>query len=510
MEINIKKLEVKFLKGIGPKRAQLLEKHGIVTVDDLLSYYPSRYLDRSNVVPMREVNVDDEITVIGDIVSSRMAMGRGKRLQVTVTDLTGMMTLVFFNQPAYFKKLFAVGKKVALSGKVTYFKGYQLVHPDFEFLGEDKETGIHTGAIIPLYRIPEAFRKAGISSHALRRIIHKGLEKYKNHIEELLPLNVINEEHLFLRRDAVYNMHFPQSADMFYKALRYIKFEELFYLLTLIGIQKKQYNSSKTGIAFHRIGETVKTLILKLPFELTGAQKRVLQEIYTDMQKDTPMHRLVQGDVGCGKTIVALISMLIARENGFQTALMAPTEILAEQHYYNFKNLLQPFGIEPLLLKGGQKGKVRQSVLTGLENDYQAIVIGTHALIQQGVNFKNLGFVVIDEQHRFGVLQRASLIDKGKVPDILVMTATPIPRTLSFTVFGDLDHSRIDEMPPGRLPIVTAWRKDERLPKIYDFIQEKIAAGEQVYIVLPLVEESEKLDVQAAEQMYEKLKTGRF
>ena len=510
MEINLKKLEVKFLKNVGPKRGQLLASHGIPTVEDLLMYFPTRYLDRSKVLPMREINVEDECTVIGEVVNCQVAMGRKKRVIVTVTDLTGMISVVFFNQPSYFKKLFSPGKKVALSGKVSYYRGFQLVHPDFEFIGEDEETGIHTGAIIPLYRIPEAFRKAGLTSHLLRRIIHMGLTQYKNHIIETLPLSIIEDENLISRKDVVFNLHFPETMDLFKKALNYVKFEELFYLLILIGIQKKQYNSPHTGIAFKKTGDMVKELIARLPFELTGAQKRVLQEIYGDMQKDIPMHRLIQGDVGSGKTIVALISMLIARENGYQTALMAPTEILAEQHYYNFTALLKPFNIKPLLLKGSQSRTIKKTVLTALKNDPRAIVVGTHALIQKEVDFKNLGFVVIDEQHRFGVLQRASFIDKGKVPDILVMTAPPIPRTLSFTVFGDLDHSRIDEMPPGRKPVITAWRKKNRLPKIYSFIKERIADGEQVYIVLPLIEESEKLDVKAAEQLYDELSKSWF
>ncbi len=510
MEIDLQKTDIRFVPGIGPKKAVLFKKQGIETVEQLLEYLPLRYVDRSTTTPLNAIHEDEEYTVLVDVIDSRIVSGGKKRLIITVTDNKGLMTVVFFNRPAIFKDIFKPGRKVALSGKVSYYRGYQMVHPDFEFVNEKSDSGIHTGRIIPMYRVPEVWRKSGISSHSLRRIIFAALQKYASQVRDVIPDHIRREEKLLDRKTAIRALHFPDSFELFQKALTYIKWEELFYLFILMGLRKLKYQMPKTGISFAGSTALVKKLIEELPFELTGAQKRVIKEIYEDMRKDIPMHRMIQGDVGSGKTIVALIAMLVARESGYQTALMVPTEILAEQHYFNYRTLLKPYGIEPILLKGAQSAKIRKTVLNSLAQDRQAIVIGTHALFQKEVEFANLGLVVIDEQHRFGVMQRAQLVNKGKVPDILVMTATPIPRTLAFTLFGDLDHSRIDEMPPGRQQIVTAWRTNDRLPKVLDFVEEKIKEGQQAYIVLPLIEESEKIDVRAAQKMYEDLQKSRF
>lgn len=502
---DLKEINIQYVKGIGPKKAEAFKKIGIFSVYDLLFYFPYRHLDRRNIVPIRDLKLEEECTVVGEIINKTIQYGRRKRLQITIIDDSGFLTAVFFNQIQTFSKIFHIGDQVAFSGKVKYYNGYQMVHPDFEFLRQGKVEKLHTGSIIPLYSIPDPLRKKGISTYSLRKIIRNAISQFGLFIKETLPEYIIQTQEIIPLKQVVEWMHFPENPEQLLHAKKRLKFEEVFYFLLLMEIQRYQYSATKTGIAFTKIDHVVKEVLKDLPFELTSAQRRVLREIYTDMQKDTPMHRLVQGDVGSGKTIVAMIAMLIARANGYQSALMVPTEILADQHYLNFKNLLFPFGIEPVLLKGSQNVSERKKMLELLESDHSSIVIGTHALIQDKIDFKKLGLVVIDEQHRFGVMQRAQLVEKGIVPDILVMTATPIPRTLGFLLYGDLDQSKIDELPPGRKPVKTVWRKWENLPKILDYIYDQGKKGKQTYIVLPLIEESEKLDVKAAQEMYEDL-----
>lgn len=507
---NLAEVHIQFVKGIGPKRAEAFVKAGIATVKDLLHYFPYRHLDRRNVTSIRDVHLNEENTVVGEIIQKSHQRGRKSRLQLVVYDETGFLTVIFFHQIPVFDKLFQVGDQVAFSGKVTYYHGFQMVHPDFEFFRHGKDIHLHTGSIIPLYSITEPLRKNGISSYSLRRIIRNALEQFGPFIEETLPDYIMHYLGIPSMRNAIQWIHFPEDEEKLEQARKRIKLEELLYFLMVLEIQRVLYSSPRTGISFSHIDDVVKKVIQDLPFELTSAQRRVLREIYQDMQKDTPMHRLLQGDVGSGKTVVALIAMLIARANGYQSVLMVPTEILADQHYFNFKNLLFPFGIEPILLKGSQKPHQRNQMLEKIKNDPRAIIIGTHALIQENVDFSRLGLVVIDEQHRFGVMQRAQLVQKGKVPDLLVMTATPIPRTLALMLYGDLDQSRIDEMPPGRKPVKTVWRKWDAYPRIIDYIYDLAMQGKQSYLVLPLIEESEKLDVKAAVEMFEELQQTKL
>jgi len=358
------------------------------------------------------------------------------------------------------------------------------------------------------YPLTDSLRKAGISSSTFRKIFLQIFEKQTSVYKEHLP-DKIRKDHNFTEINQAYKeMHLPSSQDLLDQSTKRFIYEEFFYLQLLFALQKKHMAEKPMGISFSGTSPTLTKLFETLPFEMTGAQKKVVKEIRTDMKSISPMNRLLQGDVGSGKTLVAMMAALISIDNGYQIALMAPTEILAEQHFSNLKKFLGPFGIEIILLKGGKTAKEKALILKKIQKNQKALVIGTHALIQQKVEFPNLGLVIIDEQHRFGVMQRGMLISKGTEPDVLVMTATPIPRTLAMTAYGSLDVSTIDEMPANRLPIRTVWRFDNQSEKIYSFIRKQVKAGEQVYIVYPLVEESEKMDLKAAVEAFQLLQNG--
>ena len=499
---TVETISVQFVKGMGQKRAAAFQKIGINTVADLLEYLPRRYLDRSTILPIAQVQLDQEATVIGEIISKEIIRRGKQRLIVRIYDRSGVLEGVWFNHIEVFNRIFAVGQTVAFSGKVGRFRHWQMVHPDFDILGGKKEP-LHTSHVIPIYPGTEILKKAGLNSYAIRRIIRNALEQYGHQISETLPEDLLKKYQLLPRAKAYRALHFPNTLQEIEEALRRFKYEEIFYVQLLLALRHRQYHQKASGIRFAINNAFLTSVVKKLPFELTNAQKRVLREIYHDVTSGQTMNRLVQGDVGSGKTIVAVLTMLMAFTAGFQAALMAPTEILAQQHYFNLIELLTPFEVRISLLIGSlpnrQKQQIQQEIATGNVD----LVIGTHALIQEGVQFKRLGLVVIDEQHRFGVLQRGHLIAKGEKPHVLVMTATPIPRTLALTLYGDLDVSVIDEMPPGRQPIITAWRTESRLPKIFDFIENKVKAGDQAYIVYPLIEESEKIDLKAATEAHQ-------
>jgi ATP-dependent DNA helicase RecG len=505
---------IQFLKGIGEKRAQALNKVGIFTIGDLLQYYPRRYLDRSNITPIRNLRPNDAATVVGKIVTQGIKKGTRSRFIVLLSDNTGFLNCVWFHQIPYWQKLFKVGQTLAVSGKIGYFGGLQIVHPEFDLLsenGEDREDEfLHTGKIIPLYPSTESLSRIGLDSRGFRRVIRNLLRNYGSQIEEILLESIIQKHQLIYLEEAFQNIHFPKDFTSLQQARTRLKFDELFFMEFMLAYRKHKVSQQEKGIYFSKVGERLKTLVDKLPFELTEAQKKVIREIRADMKKTHPMYRLLQGDVGSGKTIVALVAMLIAVENGYQAALMAPTEILAEQHYITFRRWLEELEVEIKLLIGGQRKLEREKILTTIANGNCDIVIGTHAVIQEKVTFHKLGLVVIDEQHRFGVVQRALLTEKGGNPDVLVMTATPIPRTLSLTVYGDLEVSILDELPEGRIPVKTSWRYENKRKDIYEFVRTKIAEGQQAYIVFPLIEESEKLDLKAATESYEKMSSGIF
>ncbi|RMF56810.1 MAG: ATP-dependent DNA helicase RecG [Calditrichaeota bacterium] len=500
---------VQFLKGVGEKRAEVLEAAGISTLEDLLEFRPRRYLDRSEVKQIAQLQMDEEVTVIGEVVAHQIHRGRRKRLSVAIHDGTGILEAVWFNQVEFFSRIFSQGQIVAFSGKVGRFRYWQMVHPDFDIIGEKKEQ-LNTGQLIPLYPSTQEFKKVGLSHYRFRQIFSRALQKYGDSIPETLPDYLLKKYRLISRAEAYRQMHFPDSLEMVHQVWRRFKYEELFYLQMVMAIRRRFHGTEARGKAVRIDDSALKELIHGFPFTLTGAQQRVLEEIKSDLESGKPMNRLLQGDVGSGKTVIALLTMMCGKFSGYQAALMAPTEILAQQHYFNIRELLGDQPVKMALLIGSLTASEKREIHRQLSTGELDLVIGTHALIQEGVEFKNLGIVVIDEQHRFGVTQRGELIEKGDIPHVLVMTATPIPRTLALTIYGDLDVSVIDELPPGRQTIKTFWRTEERLPKIYEFIREHLRNNEQVYVVYPLIEESEKMDLKAATEAFQFLQKKIF
>jgi ATP-dependent DNA helicase RecG len=513
---------VQYLKSVGPKRAESFSKIGIKTIRDLLFYFPSRHLDRTTVLSAAKAygylmnGYEGELTVIGKVFEKeKKRFGKREILKVQFRDETGFFECVWFQGTKYFYSVFNEGDIFAVSSKPDKSKygALQFVHPDFDRISEEEKSFLHTGKIIPFYRIPKELKSGNIGDLSLRRIISLAVENYTDLVEETLPLEIINQNKLINLAEAIRNFHFPESTEKLNSAKRRFKFEEMFYLELLVALRKQNYQSKLTGNKMSIKTDLVKNFLITLPFELTKAQLKVLGEIKNDLLSEKPMNRLLQGDVGSGKTIVSLIAMLIAVDNGFQAAIMAPTEILADQHAKNISTMMQKLyklfperEIKVSLLLGGQKKSEREKRLQEIELQEADIIVGTHALFEEKVNYKNLGLVVIDEQHRFGVRQRAKLQSKGKTPEVLVMSATPIPRTISMTIYGDLDISVIDEMPKNRKPIKTVLRGENRLPEIFKFIIDKKKEGYQTFIVYPLVEESDKLELKAAETFYEELR----
>ncbi len=520
---------VQYIKGIGPKRAEALALRGVRTVRDLLYYFPFGYIDLSKTETIANLKsiIDSGkwVTVIGTVRAFDL-IGRPprQRFVVVLGDETGTIQLIFFRSINYFKKTFDVGEMIAASGKVTRFnKRPQIVHPSIDRLsgsdeGEDDLQGfLHTKGIVPKYGSSEELKDVKLNVKGFRRIIKTVIDEFIDKVEEVLPTDIITRNKFLPITQALSSIHFPESLNILSEAQRRLKFDELFAMQLLLALRRKSIKVETAGIVFDVRSKLARQLVDSLPFKLTKAQLKVIKEIAEDMKSSKPMNRLMQGDVGSGKTIVALIAMLIAVDNGYQTAFMAPTEILAEQHYNTLQSFVKSLPINIRLLIGGQKTKLREDVLEDIRSGSANIVVGTHALIQEHVRFANLGFAVIDEQHRFGVAQRVALREKGinsqpqtPQPDILVMTATPIPRTLSLTIYGDLDVSIINELPANRKSIITSLKIQSQIDSIYQFIRQQVKAGRQVYILYPLVEESEKIDLKAATESYERLRTEIF
>ena len=498
---------IEYLKGVGPKRAEILaEELGIRTYQGLLHHFPFRYEDRTKFYKVSEVNGDlPYVQLVGEIVHvEEIGVKFKKRLVAKLRDETGTMELVWFKGVAYFAKNLKVGEKYVVFAKPNdYNRKVNLVHPEVETLIEFKNSV--QSKLQAVYSSTEKLSKFTLGSKNISRLLKTLLPQLKYNLEENIPASVLVNNGLLDRESAMFNIHFPTSVELLKRSIRRIKFEELFMIqlellkLKLVNLEKSQ------GFVFGEIGEKFNGFYSNnLPFDLTGAQKRVLKEIRIDLKRGKQMNRLLQGDVGSGKTIVALMSILIGLDNGFQAALMAPTEILATQHYEGLKELLKGMDVEVELLTGSVRAKKRREIHEKLEDGSLHILIGTHALIEDKVKFKNLGIAVIDEQHRFGVAQRAKLYKKNSVlPHVLIMTATPIPRTLAMTLYGDLDVSVIDELPPGRKAIQTLhWYENKRL-RLFGFMEGEIAKGRQIYIVYPLIEESEKLDYATLEEGYQ-------
>lgn len=518
--------DIQYIKGVGPVRAAALRAHGIETIKELLYYFPYDYLDRSRITKIGElpklVDAGNEVTVIGFVfrAETKYTRNRKKIFFLTLKDDTGFLTCVFYGGINWYQNAFEPDEILAVSSvpELDKYNRVQFIHPEFDRLktkDEEDETDwnslLHTGAIIPKYSSTEELRAAGLDNRGFRRIMRNTINNNLATLSEHLPREILQRNALLDISSSIKMIHFPKSEAEREHALNRLKFDELFYFQLLMAYRRRELKGELHGIQFTIHRTLTEKLSASLHFDLTGAQQRVIREIHDDMQKPVPMNRLLQGDVGSGKTIVGLFAMLTAIENGYQCALMAPTEILAEQHWRSIKSFLKDIPVTVRLLIGGQKKKLREDVLEDIRQGTAKIVIGTHALIQDKVQFANLGFVIIDEQHRFGVSQRSTLREKGKKnPDVLVMSATPIPRTLSLTAYGDLDISVIDEQPKDRKPIKTALRSDKDKQKIFDFVRTEIGKGRQAYIVYPLIEESDKIDLKAATKEFEYLRIKIF
>ncbi len=506
-----KTYELQFLKGIGPKRAAVLAKQGIQTLDDLLNFFPRKYVDRSQIVALDQLRPDQEVTVVGRIEALGIRHGRRRYFYIVISDGKGLLEALWFNSVDYFKKLFKVGEWVSLSGKIGFYRGFQMVHPDYDRLGDGElERLLNTGKILAFYPGSEAFKRVGLNSYTFRKIFFNLLHDRLPDVEEYLPEEILNARRLLPRAQAYREIHLPGNQRLLKEAIYRFKYEEFFQLQLMLALQRAHRKARPVGFAFVKKSERLEKLYRRLPFKMTEAQKRVVREIRNDMKKAEPMNRLLQGDVGSGKTLVAVMAMLLAVDNGKQAALMAPTEILAEQHYFNIRKMVEPLGVRVILLTGSTTAKERRLIAEETGRGEPLILIGTHALVYDSAQLPELGLIVIDEQHRFGVLQRARLIEKEVRAHVLVMTATPIPRTLALTAYGNLDVSLIDEMPANRQRVTTLWRFDDAAPRIYEFIRQKVDAGEQAFIVYPLVEESEKLDLKAATEAYHRLSRTEF
>ncbi len=513
---------LQFIKGIGPARAAALAEQGVITLRDLLLFAPRGYLDRRTVLPLRQIRLllgseegtPDQVTAIVEVKRMQLfETGKGrKRLVMRVFDATGEANLVFFQGAQWFIKAFQPGDILAVSGPPELFSGtLQWTHPEMERIDRDEERLIHSGRIIPQYREGAKMKSVGLTSRSMRTLIESVFDQYAaDELKETLPEEMLAAYKLMGLADAVRQIHFPASEESLDRARHRMKFEELFYFELGLAVTKQIVRTQDPGIAFDTRSTLARQLIAKLGFELTGAQKRTLKEILDDMATPNAMNRLLQGDVGSGKTIVALLAMLVAVENGYQCAFMVPTEILAEQHLQTLKRLLEGLPVTVTLLVGGLKKKMREEILFAMRNNGVNIVVGTHALFQDDVEYANLGLVVIDEQHRFGVEQRASLRNKGRRPDTLIMTATPIPRTLTMTLYGDLDVSVIDELPANRKPVRTAVRFESKIDAVWEFVRSEVNEGRQGYVVYPLVEKSEKLELKSAVEHFEFLKEAVF
>ena len=505
--------EIQYLGGVGPKRAALLRSElGVETVGDLVRLYPFRYIDRSTFHRIADLTPDMPFVQVLARVKSTELVG-GKRLSVWVEDATGELELVFFKGLKYIKARLEPGSAFVFFGKPEAFKGrINLVHPEIDnppaAAEQQAEGEQRTGVLTGVYPSTEKLKNAGITGKVMNKLMMGALNLALPEVEESLPDYILREKGLVPLRFALRNIHFPSDKTALSKATYRLKFEELFFLQLSLLKQKYIRSRSMVGIPMPKVGEAFHACYDALPYELTGAQKRVIREIRTDLMSGAQMNRLLQGDVGSGKTMVAVLTALIAVGNGYQACIMAPTEVLARQHFINISKYLAPTGVRCALLTGSSKTSERRDIHAGLADGSIGILVGTHALIEDTVVFANLGLAIIDEQHRFGVEQRSKLWAKARTdvpPHVLVMTATPIPRTLAMTLYGDLDVSVIDEMPPGRKPVQTLLIGENRRQALWKFMRDQIAAGRQVFVVYPLIFESDKVDYSNLEKGYEQV-----
>nr|WP_284698688.1 ATP-dependent DNA helicase RecG [Flavobacterium lacisediminis] len=509
-QMNLLETPIEYLKGVGPQRGDLLRKElGIHKYADLLNLFPNRYIDRTRYYKINELqNSNSEVQIVGKIINIKtVEQGKGRsRLVATFIDDTGQMELVWFQGQKWIRESIKINIPYVIFGKVTQFGAtYNMAHPEMELLEEHKAS--LRSAMQPVYPSTEKLANKGISNKVINKMMQQLFVETQALFSENLPSYLLDELKLIPKNAALFNIHFPKSQDLLAKAQFRLKFEELFFIQLQLITKNLIRKHKIKGMPFERVGENFTDFYNNhLPFDLTNAQKRVLKEIRNDLGSNAQMNRLLQGDVGSGKTIVALMCMLLAKDNGFQSCMMAPTEILANQHFNGISELAKELNITIKILTGSTKTAERKIIHEALENGTLDILIGTHALLEDKVQFHNLGLAIIDEQHRFGVEQRSKLWKKNDVPPhVLVMTATPIPRTLAMSLYGDLDISVIDELPPGRKPIQTVHRYDSNRLKVWKFLKDEIAKGRQVYIVYPLIQESEKMDYKDLMDGYESI-----
>ncbi|MDI6808699.1 MAG: ATP-dependent DNA helicase RecG [Candidatus Eisenbacteria bacterium] len=491
-----------YLKGVGPKVASILMKLGIFTVEDLLYYYPRDYIDRSNLKPISSLRPGEKAATVGRVLSfsvRRTSQGR-RDFVLYLGDEEGEIECVWFNQP-HLERVFKAGQTVVLYGEVVLFRGIQMKSPVYEVVKGESTELIHTGRIVPNYSLT-----ANLSQKFLRGLIKRALDDLIGETREHLPRGILEKRKLLPLGEALTQIHFPLSSEDQMKARERLVFDEFFFLEVVLARMRNEHEALTKYMKLGIPQDVSRTFLKKLPFRLTEAQKRVIREIESDIRGPRPMNRLLQGDVGSGKTVVAIYACLRAVENGYQAAFMAPTEILAWQHFATIKRLTSGLGVRIFPLTGETEARERKEMSDVLGRGEPVLVVGTHALIQEGVGFGNLGLIVVDEQHRFGVRQRLALREKGVSPDTLVMTATPIPRTLALTLYGDLDISLLDEIPPGRKKILTKATSVENREKVYRFIGDKLSHGHKAYLVYPVIDETERTDLRAAVEMSGALK----
>jgi len=499
---------VSVISGLGPARVKILNEKGVFTINDILYYFPKKHVDRTSITPINKIVKGNIITIVASIETyGEKTIRKGKMFQVIVSDGTGFVTLSWFKGGKYLKRMFSIGQKLVIFGRVDWYNGYVITHPEVEII-DSSSANISSVGIIPIYTLTKEMISVGLEQRRFRKTIKYVLDS-KILISDFLPSEILKRHKLISLNKALRLIHFSENKHELKSAIRRLKFDEHFFLQLLVAIKK--YNIQKVGTkALVDVGSYFRSISGNLNFELTSAQKKVIQEVHDDLKVSKPMNRLIQGDVGCGKTIVSILVSSLAVGNNVQVAVMAPTEILARQHYSSFKHEFDKVNIPCCLLVGAMKKKERLKILKGLEEGNIPVVIGTHALIQEDIKFDNLGLVVIDEQHKFGVNQRLKLQKKGQNPHLLSMTATPIPRTLSITYHGDMDLSIIDELPSNRIPVMTKIVDKSKIEKVYGFIKDQIAIGRQAIIVYPLVKESEKTDLAAAVEASELLSSRQF
>jgi len=509
--VNILSSPIEYLKGVGPQRAELLQKElGIFSFNDMLQHFPYRHIDKTVIIPIKSIGPENDFVQVSGRLQNLEIVGdkKFKRLTASISDSTGSLELVWFQGITWIHKSLVPGQQYLVFGRIGYFNGLpQISHPELELISNVMNE--QRNFLEPVYPSTEKLKARGLGGRQLAKLTHTLFTMLQEKdIPENLPAGLIGQLQLVPRFKAFTEIHFPPAPQAYEQALKRLKFEELFITQLRMGLLKLQRHRFSKGAMFSQVGDLFNNFYEKsLPFQLTNAQKRVIKEIRKDMGSGKQMNRLLQGDVGSGKTIVALLCMLIAAGNGFQSCLMAPTELLARQHFQSITTLLKDFPVNVRLLTGSVKGSERKKIFRELKDGSVELLVGTHAVIEDKVEFNNLGLAVADEQHRFGVAQRARLWTKAAIPPhVLVMTATPIPRTLAMTAYGDLDYSIINELPPNRQPINTVHRYDTARPQVMDFIKAEIGKGRQAYIIFPLIEESEKLDYENLFQGYENVK----